>query len=85
MAGESAPALSPEFEKRLANRLGPRRLSQKLRRLLFGYSLCGIAVSLGAMHAAGLDWRIAGLSILIPLIIVGAIFRSFFRPPPAKW
>jgi len=79
MAAESAPTLSPEFEQRLANRLKPRRLSTKSRFFLLGYSLLGIAISFWAMHASGMDWRIAGVSILVPLVIAGAILRPYFR------
>lgn len=83
MAAESAPTLSPEFEQRLAKRLRPRRLSPKSRYFLLGYSLFGISISFWTMHAAGMDWRLAGLSVLVPLVIAGAIIRPYFRPYPS--
>lgn len=81
MTAESAPTLSPEFEQRLAHRLRPRRLSHRSRYFLRGYSLFGISLSCGTMYASGMDWRLAGLSVLIPLAITGAILRPFFRSP----
>ncbi len=84
MTAESAPTLSPEFEQRLANRLRPRRLSPKSRYFLLGYSLVGISVSLWTMHASGMDGRLAALSVLVPLVIVGAILRLYFRLPKAR-
>lgn len=81
---ESAPTLSPEFERRLATRLRPRRLSPKSRGFLLGYSFLGFSLSLGTMHASGMDWRMVGLAVVVPLIITAAIIRPLFRSRAEK-
>lgn len=75
----SAPSLSPEFEQKLTRRLAPRRLAPKSRRFLIGYSLAGLGVSAVAMHASGLDVRLAAASILVPLALVVPLARRYFR------
>jgi hypothetical protein len=74
---EATPALSPEFEHRLSGRLKPPTLGAKARRFLWCYALVGLVLYIGASIASGMDWRLATLSLLLPLVIVAILLRPF--------
>jgi hypothetical protein len=78
LATPAAPTLSPEFDQRLARQLAPRRLSARSRSVLLGYFLVGIALSLGAMHGAGMDLRLSCAVTIGPLVLVVPLLRPYF-------
>lgn len=79
LSGKPAPTLSEEFDQRLATQLEPRRMNQKSRYLLAGYSVVGLGLSLAAMLISGLRWELAAPLILVPAGIVAIIIRPYFR------
>lgn len=79
LAVPSAPALSPDFERRLTQRIQPRRLNPKARTALTVYALFGLTASVGAMAASGMDLWLIALAIVAPIAAVAALLRPFFR------
>jgi hypothetical protein len=77
---EATPALSPEFERRLSGRLKPPALEAKVRRFLCCYALVGLVVFIAATMATRMDWRVATLSLLLPLGMAGILLRFYLRP-----
>lgn len=79
LSARPAPTLSSEFGRRLDHRLAPRRLSRSARGGLLAYGIVGVACSVGAMRASGMDSLLAGLSLLVPAVVGVAVVRTFYR------
>jgi hypothetical protein len=80
MGASPPPQLSPGFDRRLARRLAPRRLSPSGRRVLASYSVAALAASVWVMRSASIGWPLVATAILVPLLILAMVYHRRLRP-----
>jgi hypothetical protein len=88
LSATPAPRLSSTFERRLSSRMKPARLDHSGRLVLAIYSAIALLGSVWVMRVESMGWTVVVISILLPLIVVGIVYRrsirttlSFARPP----
>ena len=67
MATSRPPTLSARFDERLSARLSSHRLSGRRRAGLTAYALIAVAVSVGLMRWAAIDWRLMLAALAAPV------------------
>lgn len=75
------PALSPDFDRRLAARRRGRQLTPRGRRVLASYAAVALVLSIWTMRQASIEWTLVGAAILIPLVLVALACRRWVWPP----
>lgn len=73
------PTLSPDFDRRVMKRVRPRRLSWPGVLTLALYATFALASSIVAMRLTGIGWATIAASIVVPVIVVAALFRDRTR------
>jgi hypothetical protein len=66
MATSRPPTLSAQFDDRLAAGLPAARLSGKRRAGLTAYAVVAVAISVGLMRWAAIDWRLMLAALAVP-------------------
>ena len=74
------PELSADFDRQLARRLQPRRVSRAGRLVLALYAVLAVAISMWAMREAAIGWTLVAASTLAPAVVVAIVFRRHVRP-----
>ncbi len=74
--GGGVPALSPEFDRRLARRLRPRRVSAAGRVLLALYGVAALVLSVVVMRAEAVAWPAIAAAVGVATLGLAAL-----RPP----
>ena len=75
MATSPAPMLSARFDERLSQRLPTRRLRDRRRTGLTAYALTAIAISVGLMWWAAIDWWLMLVALGAPVAIATLVCR----------
>lgn len=78
------PALSPEFDRRLAARLHGRRVGPSGRLALWSYAALALVISLWTMRQASVEWSMIAAATLIPLVVVTLACRRWVWPRPVS-
>ncbi len=68
------PALSAGFDRRVMKRVRPRRLNRP--GVLALYATFALASSIVAMRLTGIGWAMIAASIVVPIVVVAALFRG---------
>ena len=76
IGGSPVPALSPEFDRRLARRLRPRRVSTGGRVVLALYAVAALALSVVVMRAEAVAWPAIAAAVAVAALSLAAL-----RPP----
>jgi hypothetical protein len=79
LAEDEPPTLSSTFDRRLAKRIRPRRLSPAGRLLLALYSLVALATSAWSMRSESIGWGLIVIAVALPLVIVATVQRRYIR------
>ena len=75
MATSRPPTLSERFDERLWQRLPQRRLSAKRRAGLAAYAFAAVAISVGLMRWATIDWRLMLVALGAPFAFTAMACR----------
>lgn len=78
------PALSPEFDRRLAAGVRGRRVGPRGRLVLGSYAALALVVSLWTMRQASVEWSMIAAATLIPLVVVTVACRRWVWPHRAS-
>ena len=69
------PMLSTGFDERLSQRLPGRRLTARRRAGLTAYALVAVAISVGLMRWAAIDWRLMLVALGAPIAFAAITCR----------
>jgi hypothetical protein len=75
MTASLPPMLSAGFDERLAQRLPGRRLTARRRAGLTAYALAAVAISVGLMRWAAIDWRLMIVALAAPIAFAAMACR----------
>lgn len=78
------PALSPDFDRRLAARRRGRQVSPRGRLVLGSYAAMALVLSTWTMRQAAIEWTVVAAATLIPLALVALAGRRWVRPRPVS-
>ena len=79
MATSPAPMLSARFDERLSQRLAGRRLISSRPAGLTAYALAAVAISVGLMWWAAIDWRLMLVALGAPIAVATMACRRCVR------
>jgi hypothetical protein len=79
------PRLSPDFDRRLANRLRPRRrLNSRGRVIMTIYTLAGLIASVWMMRSQSIGWLPIAVAITAPLVITAVVVARAYGLPRTR-
>ena len=69
------PTLSPDFDRRVMRHVRTRRLRRPGILALACYVVFALTSSVWTMRQAEIGWHLIAASTVVPLIVVGTVFR----------